>query len=150
MKTGRNEKCHCGSGKKHKKCCLSKDESVQNAMNSITRQRELGTRDEHLNDPVLTQYFGYNVVRAENESPFELPEEGLCCMVSSVNRDIQREINAQVDFPILKLGQGQWVVTANIGNEVKFSGPYKSQELAFEAAKEKFDAIRFISAPNII
>jgi hypothetical protein len=71
-------------------------------------------------------------------------------MVSSVNKDIQREINAQVDFPILKLGQGQWVVTANIGNEVKFSGPYKSQELAFEAAKEKFDAIRFISAPNII
>jgi hypothetical protein len=50
----------------------------------------------------------------------------------------------------LKLGQGQWVVTANIGNEVKFSGPYKSQELAFEAAKEKFGAIRFMSAPNII
>ena len=24
-KTGRNEPCHCGSGKKHKKCCLNKD-----------------------------------------------------------------------------------------------------------------------------
>ncbi len=24
--TGRNEKCHCNSGKKYKKCCLAKDE----------------------------------------------------------------------------------------------------------------------------
>jgi hypothetical protein len=150
MKIQRNEKCHCGSGKKYKKCCLSKDESVQNAMNSITRQKELGTQDEHLNDPELTQFFGYNTVRAENESPFELPEEVLCCMVSSVNRDIQREINAQVDFPILKLGQGQWVVTANVGTEVKFSGPFKSKELAMNAASEKFGAIRFLSTPEII
>jgi hypothetical protein len=26
MSLGRNEPCHCGSGKKYKKCCLSKDE----------------------------------------------------------------------------------------------------------------------------
>ncbi len=25
-KTGRNELCHCGSGKKYKKCCERKDE----------------------------------------------------------------------------------------------------------------------------
>ena len=25
MKLGRNEKCHCGSGIKYKKCCLSSD-----------------------------------------------------------------------------------------------------------------------------
>ena len=24
-KTGRNDKCHCGSNKKYKKCCLHKD-----------------------------------------------------------------------------------------------------------------------------
>ena len=25
IKIGRNEKCHCGSGKKYKKCCLKKE-----------------------------------------------------------------------------------------------------------------------------
>ena len=29
MKLGRNEPCHCGSGKKYKKCCLSKDEEQE-------------------------------------------------------------------------------------------------------------------------
>jgi len=27
MKTGRNEKCHCGSGLKYKNCCMRKDEA---------------------------------------------------------------------------------------------------------------------------
>ena len=26
---GRNEPCHCGSGKKYKQCCLAKDEAAQ-------------------------------------------------------------------------------------------------------------------------
>ena len=150
MKIGRNEKCHCGSGNKYKKCCLSKDEIIQQAMDSIARQRDLGTQDEFLNDPELIQYFGYNQVRAENESPFELPEEGLCCMVSSVNRDIQREINSKLDFPLLQLGKGHWVITANIGHEVKFSGPYDSDQLAMESAREKFGAVRFVSSPEIL
>ncbi len=28
-KMGRNEPCHCGSGRKYKKCCLRKDEEDQ-------------------------------------------------------------------------------------------------------------------------
>ncbi len=28
---GRNEPCHCGSGKKYKKCCLAKDEEIRKA-----------------------------------------------------------------------------------------------------------------------
>lgn len=28
MKTGRNDFCPCGSGKKYKKCCLNKPEEV--------------------------------------------------------------------------------------------------------------------------
>ena len=31
MKLGRNAPCHCGSGKKYKKCCLEKDEAEQRA-----------------------------------------------------------------------------------------------------------------------
>jgi hypothetical protein len=146
MKIGRNEICPCGSGKKYKKCCLISSQVKE----AFSRQRAIGTNDEHIEDPELIQYFGYNRARAEGESPFELPEEGLCCMVSSVNRDIQREINTKLDFPLLKLGKNQWVVTANVGTEVKFSGPFDSQELAMDTAAEKFGAIRFISAPSSI
>lgn len=39
-KTGRNDPCHCGSGKKYKRCCLDKDE----ASASAARQAEQATR----------------------------------------------------------------------------------------------------------
>lgn len=144
MKIGRNEICPCGSGKKYKLCCLLSGQIKQ----AFARQREIGTQDEHIKEDIdLTQYFGYDTPRADNESPFELPAKGLCCMVSSVNKDIQREINTKLDYPLLKLGKGQWCVTANVGDEIKFSGPYDSMELAMDSAKEKFGAIRFLSAP---
>lgn len=28
---GRNDRCHCGSGRKYKQCCLDKDEQAQRA-----------------------------------------------------------------------------------------------------------------------
>ena len=28
---GRNDPCHCGSGKKYKKCCMAKDESAEHS-----------------------------------------------------------------------------------------------------------------------
>ncbi|MCC5890622.1 MAG: SEC-C domain-containing protein [Alkalibacterium sp.] len=31
-KLGRNDPCHCGSGKKYKKCCLVKDEKMKTNM----------------------------------------------------------------------------------------------------------------------
>ncbi|MGL4819934.1 MAG: SEC-C metal-binding domain-containing protein, partial [Bacilli bacterium] len=34
---GRNDRCHCGSGKKYKKCCMAK-ESVGQTLNA-TRER---------------------------------------------------------------------------------------------------------------
>lgn len=30
-KPGRNDPCHCGSGKKYKSCCLAKDEAAERA-----------------------------------------------------------------------------------------------------------------------
>ncbi len=37
MNIGRNDPCHCGSGKKYKKCCLAKDEEEErkNASNPL-------------------------------------------------------------------------------------------------------------------
>lgn len=49
VKLGRNEKCHCSSGKKYKKCCLAKDEMA-------LRESKTDTQDLYKNGhPVLEE-----------------------------------------------------------------------------------------------
>jgi len=38
MNIGRNDPCHCGSGKKYKKCCLAKDEEAKRAQEEEARR----------------------------------------------------------------------------------------------------------------
>jgi hypothetical protein len=45
MKLGRNDPCHCGSGKKYKKCCLEKDEAA-----ALARQAQALEYDEEFDD----------------------------------------------------------------------------------------------------
>ncbi|MFO7826689.1 MAG: SEC-C metal-binding domain-containing protein [Cyclobacterium sp.] len=40
MKIGRNDPCHCGSGKKYKKCCLHKDEEKEISQTSLESDSE--------------------------------------------------------------------------------------------------------------
>src|SRR5215831_8097365 len=39
VKPGRNDPCHCGSGKKYKRCCLEKDEAAERARIAATPLR---------------------------------------------------------------------------------------------------------------
>ena len=41
MKLGRNDLCHCGSGKKYKKCCLQKDEEAEHDARIATQSPPL-------------------------------------------------------------------------------------------------------------
>lgn len=49
-KPGRNDPCHCGSGNKYKKCCLSKDEAAER--DRLVKARAL--RDQPAAGPRLT------------------------------------------------------------------------------------------------
>lgn len=50
MSLGRNEKCHCGSGKKYKNCCLQKDlEAAREAERE--EQRKAALAKESQNNP---------------------------------------------------------------------------------------------------
>lgn len=43
MKIGRNDPCHCGSGKKYKRCCMAKDEQAQKnraAQTTVTQSQK--------------------------------------------------------------------------------------------------------------
>ena len=37
LKLSRNDPCHCGSGKKYKKCCSSRDEKLNNPLENISQ-----------------------------------------------------------------------------------------------------------------
>ena len=41
MKLARNELCHCGSGKKYKKCCLESDQKI-----SFEKTRQILAEDD--------------------------------------------------------------------------------------------------------
>jgi tetratricopeptide (TPR) repeat protein len=50
IRTGRNDPCHCGSGKKYKRCCLQKDqiaESAALAEAAAARAAEAAQHDHH-------------------------------------------------------------------------------------------------------
>lgn len=38
---GRNDPCHCGSGKKYKKCCSSKDQEAWSVVAKMRREAEV-------------------------------------------------------------------------------------------------------------
>jgi hypothetical protein len=39
MKVGRNQPCHCGSGRKYKQCCLAKDKTAEREAIDIAARR---------------------------------------------------------------------------------------------------------------
>lgn len=71
MKLGRNETCHCGSGKKYKKCCLKSDQAEQREVSKskakdpvITAFKESISKvfeqeDDSLPDPLQEQKDGF-------------------------------------------------------------------------------------------
>jgi len=56
---GRNDPCPCGSGKKHKKCCLAQGASLGTASADVSGPAEHGDAVEHLEgiDELIAQYF---------------------------------------------------------------------------------------------
>ena len=65
MKIGRNETCPCGSGKKHKKCCLSKTETdkyfeaIVESSSNLKRESKI----KHYIHPDKSQCTG-NIIKA--------------------------------------------------------------------------------------
>lgn len=50
---GRNDPCHCGSGRKYKHCCLDKDEATAHAKAETDAQAEAPA--DHTPETVATQ-----------------------------------------------------------------------------------------------
>lgn len=52
-KLGRNDPCHCGSGKKYKKCCLAKDEAEEAEVRTRAAAEARAAADAPLSPPIV-------------------------------------------------------------------------------------------------
>lgn len=74
-KIGRNDACHCGSGKKYKKCCLEKDREAERQPHHI--EPSLEEKQAMLNAPSNMVEFMASLreMKWDNDSYRELAEE---------------------------------------------------------------------------
>lgn len=92
----------------------------------------------------LIQFFGYSTEAAKDESPFDLPEDGLVCMVSNITEYNRAPINKQTGraFEL-----DQWFVSEGAHEETIVHGPFVDEGAAMTFAREHCKAIRFKTAP---
>ena len=111
--------------------------------------RKRGTREERTAQAMQSkqpeQFFGYSRERRPDESPFEVSEDGLVCMVSritSVNLEVARQ-QSGLDFQL-----GDWFCSTGAHSETVVHGPFKTAQDAFDFAHSEVGAVRFMSLPQ--
>lgn len=136
MKTGRNEKCPCGSNLKYKSCCL-----LEKKRNSTSNERVIPP----LGDVTILHGF---TEKYASMRPFEIDFEHACCLVIKANAQIAAEQNELIQFDMVR--PGDWFVIASVNGQTKASYRYDTVDEAMDVAKEKFSAVRFLSTPEFI
>lgn len=95
----------------------------------------------------VTVYHGFTK-EYESHTPFDIDFDNACCHVIKANQSVALEHNKMLDFDMLE--SGDWFVMGKQDGQVKFSFKYKSAEAAMDIAKEKFNAVKFLSLPEFI
>lgn len=112
----------------------------------VGQAKARGTREERIAQAMQMkepdQFFGYNRERLPDESPFDLPEDGLVCMVSKID-DRNLELARQETGKDFKLGQ--WFCSTGAHTETVVHGPFETSESAFDFAYQNFGVVRFMS-----
>lgn len=111
--------------------------------------KKRGTKEERIAQAIQSkqpeQFFGYNRERRPEESPFEVSEDGLICMVSRItteNFEVARQ-ETGINFQL-----GEWFCSTGAHSETVVHGPFKTGEDAFEFARLEAGAVRFVSLPE--
>ncbi len=121
----------------------TKEERIKEAMDRI---QDIFSQGENLypEEEGLVQFFGYSTPASPGESPFDLPELGLVCMVSNIAPCNMEPIRAETGIPF---ELGQWFVSEGSHASTKVHGPFVDEQQSFEFAKAHCRAIRFKTAP---
>ena len=113
--------------------------------------RKRGTPEERTAEAMQLKqpekFFGYDRERRPDESPFDVSEDGLVCMVSritSVYLEVARQ-QSGFDFQL-----GDWFCSTVAHSETVVHGPFKTVEDAVSFAHSEVGAVRFMSLPTFI
>ncbi len=90
-------------------------------------------------------FIGYANERAEGESPFDEAHDPVCVVRQVTKHMIEAMSQDQAD---LGYQEGDWSVSGGTHENMIISKPFKTMEEAMDAAKERFGAIRFTTAPQ--
>jgi len=92
QKLGRNDKCHCGSEKKYKKCCLQKDEqSDKNPFTSNEKPKLAWETDEEWEDAYSNDFFNEEEDEEFDEEEFDEDEyDDTPTLSPAIEEEVQR------------------------------------------------------------
>lgn len=114
---------------KEKAKAYRKKKSLKQCFNASSEQPDFSSFKKQFEGEPM-QYFGYNKERKENESPFDLPAEGLVCMASEVVESNIYDLIAEtgIHFKI-----GDWYVSEVIEeHDHKVHGSFGSESAALD------------------
>lgn len=122
---------------------LTLDQMREEAEIAQEELNEMGSSLDDDFDPVaegLVRYFGYSTEGGEDESPFDIPEQGMVCMVSNIIERNREPVSQQTgrDFVV-----GQWFVSEGGCDTVVVHGPFEAETEALDFAAKQCKAIRF-------
>lgn len=121
-------------------------EIANNELSEMVKMASGNSKPDNLypEEEGLIQFFGYSTDAAKGESAFDLPEDGMVCMVSNITEYNRKAINEETGR-VFKLGQ--WFVSENEHESTIVHGPFDNENTAFDFGKEHCKAIRFKGAP---
>ena len=122
--------------RKAKQQKAKKDKNFRSFMENMIRNSE----------GEATEYFGYDRERQSDESPFELPAEGLVCMVSII---VEKNRQPLIEESGIDFALGQWFVSQyNEFNEVTVYGPFEDESEALDYGREQLGVVSYLSSPG--
>lgn len=133
-KPERNALCPCGSGRKYKRCCYAAD----------SRTAAASMEDLSAALPDDDRWYGYDDSMPADASPFDLPEQGLVCMVWQVG---QADVEHMKEHGLSDFKAGSWAMSTGGHDETIVHGPFENMEAAFEYGRTDFGATRYRQAP---
>jgi tetratricopeptide (TPR) repeat protein len=130
-KTGRNDPCHCGSGKKYKRCCLEKDSAAASAL-AQAEAAAAHSRREVLLDAIEAQLNPYDGLDEASNAVVDLVHAGKLDEAEAGARDLL------VRFPEVHDGYDRLGMVCEARGDKKQAAAYYRKVVEF--ARQRPDA----------
>jgi len=123
-KTGRNDPCHCGSGKKYKRCCLEKDSAAASAEIQTT-QKASRARTEALLDALEEQLASDDGLAEASNAVVDMVHAGKLDEAEAAAHDLL------VRFPEVHDGYDRLGMVAEARGDKKLAATYYRKVVEF-------------------